>query len=224
MEEKQLQLINTMETNHAREISVMKANQVTFQNGLEEMERLQIQKFQLRVDDEWERNKETNQKPPNPLNQGPSLYEEVMYSIEKWLIEGDLDKREINNKVDAHTVNPPVIEDQVITHGTSEIDPSSLAGQMQNEERHVTHILHTSCESFEVESSTSSVIQLAMKKKRKKKKMRKRFDALDGREQLDFRIGKSPTVCRIGHGTSEKQPTDLPESRQMLSIHYIEHI
>jgi len=43
MEEKQMQLINTMETNHAKEISVMEANQITFQNKLEEMERLQVQ-------------------------------------------------------------------------------------------------------------------------------------------------------------------------------------
>jgi len=95
---------------------------------------------------------------------------------------------------------------------------------MQDKERHVTHILHTSSKSFETENFTSSVIQLATKKKRKRKKMRRRFHASDGHEQCDFRIGKSPTICRIGHGTSDKQPTDLPESRQMLSIHYIEHI
>ena len=157
------------------------------------------------------------------MQQAPSYYE-VLCSIEKWIIEGDLDKRKINNKVDAHTVNSPVIEDQVITHGTCEIDPSSLAGQMQNEEKHVTHILHTSSESFEAESSTSSVIQPATKEKCKIKRTRRRFDASDSHKQLDFRIGKSPTVCKIGHGTSKKQPTDLPESRQMLSMHYIEHI
>jgi len=164
-----------------------------------------------------------DQKLPYLLQQDPSYYE-VLCSTEKWLIESDLDKREIINQVDAHTVNPPVIEDQVITHGTCEIDPSSLTGQMQNEERHVTHILHTSFESFEAESSTSSVIQPATKKKHKRKRMRRRFDALVGHEQLDFWIGKSPTVCKIGHGTSKKQPTDLPENRKMLSIHYIEHI
>ena len=95
---------------------------------------------------------------------------------------------------------------------------------MQDKERHSTHILHTSSDSFGTESSMSSVIQPATKKKRKRKRMRRRFDASDGLEQLDFRIAKSPTICRIGHGTSDKQPTDLPESRQMLSIHYIEHI
>ena len=50
------------------------------------------------------------------------------------------------------------------------------------------------------------------------------FDSSDGREQRDIHIRQSPTISKIGHGTSEKQPTDLPKSRQMLSIHYIEHI
>ena len=90
-----------------------------------------------------------DQEPPYLLQQAPSCYE-VLCSI-----ENALHKREI------------------ITHGTCEIDPSSLTGQMQNEERHVTHILHTSSESFEAESSTSSVIQPAMKKKRKKKNEKK---------------------------------------------------
>jgi len=75
---------------------------------------------------------------------------------------------------------------------------------MQNEERHVMHILHTSSESFEAESPMLAVIQPATEKKHKRKKMRRRFDASNGREQLDFRIGKSPTICRIGHGTSDK--------------------
>ena len=125
------------------------------------------------------------------MQQVPSYYEEVIDSIERWLIEGDPDR--LKNDKD----------------------------QMQDKERHITH---TSSDSFETESSRSSVIQPATKKKRKRKRMRRRFDASDGREQLDFRIGKSPTICRIGHGTSDKQPTDLPESRQMLSMHYIEHI
>ena len=106
-------------------------------------------------------------------------------------------------------------------------DPDKLKNdknQMQDTKGLSMHILHTSSDSFETESSRSSVIHPARKKKRKRKKIRRRFDASDGREQLDFRIGKSPTICKIGHGTSDKQPTDLPESRQILSIHYIEHI
>ena len=121
------------------------------------------------------------------MQQAPSYYEEVISSIERWLIEYGLK----NDK-----------------------------DQMRAKERHITR---TSSNSFETESSSSSVIHPARKKKRKRKKMR-RFDASDGRELLDFRIGKSPTICKIGHGTSDKQPTDLPESRQMLSMHYIEHI
>lgn len=55
---------------------------------------------------------------------------------------------------------------QVITNDTCATDPSFLTEQMQNEERHVTHILHTSPENFEAECSTSSVIQPTTKKKR----------------------------------------------------------
>jgi len=73
------------------------------------------------------------------LQQAPSYYEEVIGSIKRWLIKGDLDK--IKNNKD----------------------------QMQDEERHVTHILHTSPESFEAECSTSLVIQPAIKKKTQKK-------------------------------------------------------
>ena len=70
----------------------------------------------------------TDQKPLYLLQQAPSYYEEVIGLIERWLIEGDPDK--IKNDKD----------------------------QMQNEERHVTHILHTSSKGFEAECSTSSVI------------------------------------------------------------------
>jgi len=77
------------------------------------------------------------------LQPAPYYYEEVICSIEKWLIEGDPDKIE-NDK-----------------------------NQMQNEERHVMHILHTSSESFEIECSTSLVIHPATKKKCKRNRMRK---------------------------------------------------
>ena len=87
--------------------------------------------------------------------QAPSYYEEVIGSIERWLIEGDPDK--LKNDKD----------------------------QMQDEEKHVTHILHPSSESFETESSMSSVIQPARKKRRKKKKIRRRFDASDIRQAAD---------------------------------------
>ena len=80
------------------------------------MERLQVQKFQLMLNDEWEEIKETNHKPPNPLKQSSSHYEEVIYSIEKWLIDGDLDNKETEGN-------------QVYTY---EIDPSPMSEQKQN--------------------------------------------------------------------------------------------
>ena len=180
----------TMEENHAKEVIAMKVEHSSQMDAIA----IQLQKFQHRLEDERKKEMSTDQKHPYLLQQAPSYYEEVICSIEKWLIEGDPDKMEINKN------------------------------QMQNEERHVMHILHISFESFEAECSTSLVLQLATKKKRKRKIMKKWFDASDGREQLDFRIGKSPTVCKIGHGTSEKQPIDLPESRKMLNMHYIERI
>ena len=179
-----------MEENHAKEVSAMKFEHSNQTDAIT----IQVHKFQHQSEDERNKETSTDHKPPYLLQQAPSYYEEVICSIEKWLIEGDLDKGEINNQVDAHTINLPVIKDQVITHGTCEIDPSSLTGQMQNEERHATHILHTSSESGEAESSTSSAIQPATKKKRKRKRTRRRFDASDGREQLDFQIGKSHTI------------------------------
>lgn len=143
----------TMEENHAKEVSAMKLEHSNQMDAIT----IQVQKLQHQTEDE--RNKETSidHKPPYLLQQAPSYYE-VLCSIEKWLIEGDLDKMEINNQIDAHMVNPVVIEDQVITHDTCETDPSFLAEQVQNEERHVMHILHTSSESFEAECSRSSVI------------------------------------------------------------------
>jgi len=89
---------------------------------------IHVHKFQQRIKDE--RNQETliDQEPSHLLQQAPSYYEKVIGSIERWLIEGDPDK--IKNDKD----------------------------QMQDKERHVTHVLHTSSKSFETESSTSSVI------------------------------------------------------------------
>ena len=70
----------------------------------------------------------------------------------------------------------------------------------------------------------SSLTSQPTQRKRKKKKRSKWFDSSDGREQLHIWIRQSPTISKIGHGTYEKQPTNLPKSRQMLNIHYIEHI
>jgi len=159
-----------MEENHAKEVNAMKVEHYNQMDAII----IQVQKPQHQSEDE--RNEETSidHKPPYLLQQAPSYYEEVICSIEKWLIEGDSDKIEIDkNRVDTHMVNPPVIEDQVITHDTYETDPSFLTEQMKNEGRHVTHILHTSFESFEIECSTSSVIHPATKKRCKRNRMRK---------------------------------------------------
>ena len=77
------------------------------------MERLQIKKFQHKLNDGWEKNKETNRKPPDPLKQSSSHYEEVIYSIEKWLIDGDLDSKEIEgNQVYNYDIDPSPMSEQ----------------------------------------------------------------------------------------------------------------
>ena len=136
------------------------------QNKLEKTKRSHIQNVQPRSE------LSTNHRPPSLLKQAPSYYEETISSIEKWLIEGDLDKRK--------------------TKG-NQVNTSPLTEQMQNEERHVTHILFTSFESSQAECSTSSTIQSSTKKslKWKRKRISKWFDSSDGREQLDIRIRHS---------------------------------
>lgn len=128
------------------------------------MERLQVQKFQLRLNDKWEKNKETNHKPPNPLKQSSSHYEEVIYSIQKWLIDGDLDSKETK-------------ENQVYTY---EIDPSPMLEHKQNGQRHVKEVLDTL--NFPIRASSTQC--------------------------WDYQC--SP-IFKIGQGTSEKQPMDLPK-------------
>ena len=106
----------------------MKANQIIFQNRLEEMVRSQVQKFQLRPAGEWEKNKETDHKPPDPLKQTSSYYEEFIPSIEKQVIDGDSNHKETEGN-------------HVYTY---EIGPSPMPEQMQNGERQVTEVLDTS--------------------------------------------------------------------------------
>ena len=189
IKEKNDKVIKDMEEDHVRQINAIQVEHSSQMDAI----KIQVQKFQQWSEDDRNQGTSTDQEPSHLSQQILSYYEEVIGSIERWLIEGDPDRLE-NDK-----------------------------DQIQDKERYITHILHTSSDSFETESSTSSVIHPA-KKKRKRKRMRRRFDASDCREQLDFQIGKSPTICRIAHGTSDKQSTNLPESRQMLSIHYIEHI
>lgn len=219
----------TMEENHAKEVSAMKvehSNQmdaitiekIILQNKLQVMEKIQIQGFQHGLEDERNRETSTDHKLLCLLQQAPSYYEEVICSIEKWLIEGDLDKREIDkNQVDAYVVDPPVITDQV----------------HENKEAQVTEVLNIPnfpCERFLDQerscapTTSSSISHPNESKCIKRKRRRKRFDTSDSREQHNIGISSSPSIRRIGYGTSEKQPIDLPKSRQMLSMHYIEHI
>ena len=113
----------TVEKSHAKEISTIKvkhSNQITvIQNKLEKMERSHIQNVQPRSE------LSTNHRPPSFLKKTPSYYEETISSIEKWLIEGDPDKRK--------------------TEG-NQVNTSPFTKQIHNEERHVTHILFTSSE------------------------------------------------------------------------------
>ena len=57
---------------------------------------IQVQKLQHQSEDERNKETSTNHKPPCLLQQVPSYYEKVICSIEKWLIEGDPDKTEID--------------------------------------------------------------------------------------------------------------------------------
>ena len=95
----------TMEEDHARKISAIK---VEYSSQIDAI-KIQVQKFQQWSEDKRNQGTSIDQEPPYLLQQAPSYYE-ILCSIEKWIIEGDM-------------VNPPVIEDQVITHGTCETDP-----------------------------------------------------------------------------------------------------
>ena len=122
-----------IEESYAREITIDNVKHSTnIQNKLEKMERSHMQNFQPKSE------LSTDHRPPSLLKQAPSYYEKTISSIEKWLIEGDPDKR----KPEGYQLNT-----------------SPLTEQMQNEERHVTHILFTSSESSQEEGSTSSTIQ-----------------------------------------------------------------
>jgi len=78
----------TMEEDHAREINAMKVEHFSQINAIT----IQVHKFQQQIKDERKQETSINQEPSHLLQQAPSYYEEVIGSIEKWLIEGDLDK------------------------------------------------------------------------------------------------------------------------------------
>lgn len=138
IKEKNDKVIKDMEKHHAKKISAIKAEHSSQMDAI----KIQVQKFQQWSEDKRNQGTSIYQESSHLLQQVPSYYEEVIGSIERWLIEGDPDR--LKNDKD----------------------------QMQDKERHITHILHTSSDSFEIESSMSSVIQPATKKKCKRKRMR----------------------------------------------------
>ena len=171
----------------------------SIQKRLEKMEKLH---FQPKFDYEGS---STDHKTSCLLKQFPSHHTEVTFPIEE-----DLTMATKDVEKDQAYVSPltKYIQNKIgCAPGSSKV----LYKEVQDKDK----------KSTVVSLLTSQPTQT----KRKKKKGRsKRFDSSDGQEQLDIWIKQSPTLCKIGHGTSEKQPTDLPKSRQMLSIHYIEHI
>lgn len=57
-----------------------------------------------------------------------------------------------------------------------------------------------------------------------RKRKRKRFGVSDGHKQVNSGASHSPKIVRIGQGTSEKEPMDLPVSRQVLKMDFTEDI
>ena len=106
---------------------------------------------------------------------------------------------------------------------------SPLTEYIQNKIGHTPGSSDISYEHLQKEDKESTVVSLltsqpTQEKRKKQKRRSKWIDASNGDKQLETQIRQSPTICKVCHGTSEKQPTDLPESRKMLSMHYIEHI
>ena len=192
----------TIEESHVKEISVVKvknSNQMNvIHNNLEKMERSYMQNFQPKSE------LSTDHRPSSLLKQFPSHHTEITFPIKKKLT----------------MVTKDVKKDQAYV--------SPLTEYIQNNIGHApgfSDILYKHLQDKDKKSTVVSLLtsQPTQTKRKKQKRRSKRFDSSDGREQLDIRTRQSPTISKIGHGTSEKQPTDLPESRQMLSVHYIEH-
>ena len=57
-----------------------------------------------------------------------------------------------------------------------------------------------------------------------RKRKRKRFGISDGHKHVNIGASHSPKIVRIGQGTSKKEPMDLPVSRQVLKMDFIEDI
>ena len=82
IEEKSDKVIKHMQEHHAIQISAIRDECSSQMDAI----RIQVQKIQQWSDDK------RNQEPSHLPQQVPSYYEEVIGSIERWLIEGDPDR------------------------------------------------------------------------------------------------------------------------------------
>ena len=74
-----------MEEHHARQISDIRVEHSRQMDAI----KIQVQKFQQWSEDKRNQGTSIDQDPSHLLQQVPSYYEEVIDSIERWLIEGD---------------------------------------------------------------------------------------------------------------------------------------
>ena len=88
IKEKNNKVIKDMEEHHARQISAIKVEHFSQMDAI----KIQVQKFQQWSEDKRNQGTSTDQGPSHLLQQVPSYYEEVIGSIERWLIEGDPDR------------------------------------------------------------------------------------------------------------------------------------
>ena len=82
-----IQLIIMIER-HDSQISAIKVEHSSQMDAI----KIQVRKFQQLSEDKRNQGTSTDQEPSHSLQQAPSYYEEVISSIERWLIEGDLDR------------------------------------------------------------------------------------------------------------------------------------
>ena len=87
IKEKNNKMIKDMEEHHARQIGDIKVEHSRQMDAI----RIQVQRFQ-QLEDERNQQTSTDQESSHLLQQDSSYYEEVIDSIERWLIEGDSDR------------------------------------------------------------------------------------------------------------------------------------
>jgi len=144
-------ILKIMEVNHSNKMSIiqnqikaMQANHVTLQERFVKTELNQAKLIVRHAREMGSLHKRLEER-KSQVSSCCEYPEKEANSINQDLTKNDMIEEEIK-------------KGQVITHDTCATDPSSLTEQMQNEGRHVMHILHTSSKSFEAECSTSSVI------------------------------------------------------------------